>query len=1167
MKSFLVGLAMVFNICMISVALFGQDTSSITGTVRDTSGAVVPGASVKVTDPAQGIARTTATDSAGSYLVPALPPGTYDIQVTSQGFKTYHAQGVVLNAAQKMRADVSLEVGRVSTEVTVQGTNVGQVHTQSAQLGGTVTGKQITQLELNGRNFTQLITLVPGVSNQTNQDEGTVGVYGSVAYSVNGGRTEYNNWELDGVSVMDTGSNGTINVYPSVDSIAETRVLTSNYGAQYGQDSSGTVVTVTKSGTNQFHGDAYEFNRNTVFNSRSFFDTTRPSYQKNDYGFTLGGPLYIPGVYNTQKDKTYFFWSEEWRKQLDPSTFNVQVPSVQERQGNFSDVCPGADCPINPATGQAFPGNQVAIDPNAKILMGMIPAPNFGSGAQSFFLDSPSYPTSWREDLVRIDQNISPKVRLMGRYIHDSWNTVTPTTLWSTGSFPTINTDFGGPGVSMVAQLTDTISPTLLNEFIFGYTTDHIILSNTGYWQRPAGMTMTGLFANGFGGKLPGISICCNAQDAGGGGFGEDPGFMNPAAPIYNSNPIYTFRDYMSKISGNHNLTFGADFIAYQKNEQNGATPSTQGFLTFSNSSAVTTGNAFADMLTGRVGSFQQLNQELKYYNRYKTFSPYLQDDWHLRPGLTMNLGLRLEMFGTFHSKYPNESSFETSAYTAANAPQIDANGNITGQAGALVPGVGNPFDGLVTCGVGGAPPGCMNGSLFNFAPRFGFAWDPFGHGTTAIRGGYGIFYDHTNGNEANSESLEGTPPLAQTPTVYNTNGYTNIGGSGLLFPLGLTSIEPQVYWPYVQQWNLDVERNIGANTVVSLAYVGSKGTHLTDQLNSNQLLPVPVSQNPFSPGQPITSALCSSGPPFNVNGQQVTGQAATDLSIACGNNPDPYRPITGFGNITNLQTMANSTYNALQFYLRRTVGAFNFSLAYTYSHSLDDSSDRYDASFINSYNLASTYASSNFDQRHVLNASYVYDIPFFKAPGLAHDVLGGWEISGITTFQTGTPFSVTNGVFGDNAGVANGIGTGSFPDIIGNIHAAPAQTNIPGILGPLLYNPAAFGAPTGLTFGNAGRNILYNPSLFNMDMGLFKEIPIKEKATIQFRAETFNELNNANLYITPPGASGNTTSTGCYGGANNSAGDPSCIASSTFLHANGAHLGRIFQFGMKLIF
>jgi hypothetical protein len=1181
MKIALTCVTVLLAVLCIEVMLFGQAvTSSITGTVTDSSGAVVPGASVTITDRSEGVTRNMVTNSAGAYLVSALPAGTYTLIVTARGFKAYRATGIIVQSAQKIRADATLQVGAVSTQVTVQGQNIGQVQTQSSQLGGTITGKQITQLELNGRDFAQLITLIPGVSNMSGQDEGTVGVNGSVAYSVNGGRTEYNNWEVDGISILDTGSNGTLNVYPSIDAIGETRVLTSNYGAQYGGDSSGTLVAVIKSGTSQFHGDAYEFNRNTAFDARNFFDVDRGTFQENDFGYTFGGPVYIPGHYNTNKTKTFFFWSQEWRRESEPTPFDVQVPSTLERGGNFSDVCPNvnngnsfADCPVNSATGTYFPGDQVSVDPNAKALMAMIPAPNYGSGSLSFYRDSPSYPTDWSENLIRVDQNITPKVRMMVHYIHDSWNTTTATTLWSTGSFPTINTDFGGPGTSFVSQLTTTASPTLLNEFIFGYSADHIILSNVGSWQLPASFSMRGLFSNGFGGKLPGIaSICCNAE-LGSGGFGEDAGFINPANPNYNANPIYTFRDMVSKIAGNHNLTFGGDFIAYEKNEQNGNTPNDNGNLTFSTSSPVTTGNAWADFLTGQIASYQQLNAELKYYNRYKTFSPYLQDDWHVSKRLTLNLGFRADLLGTFHDKYATESSFDPLAYTAANAPEIDVTGSITGQAGALVPGVGSAYDGLITCGANGVSASCLKGHLFNPAPRFGFAWDPTGHGTTAVRGGYGIFYDHMNGNEVGTESLEGTPPTALDPTEYNISGYQNIGGSGLLFPLSETALESQMIWPQVQQWNLDVQHNIGRNTVVSVAYVGSKGTYLTDQRDLNQLLPVPNSQNPFGLGQPITSALCSAGAPYVVNGTTVTGQAAVNLGIACGNDPNPNRPFLGVGDIAMLETDANSNYNALQAYLRRTVGRWNFSVAYTYSHSLDDSSDRYDTSFVNSYDLENSYATSNFDETNILNFSYVYNLPFLRnSNAFVRNTLGGWELSGITSFNTGTPFTVTNGGFegvaGDAAGVGNGVGTGSYPDICGNINAPPPVTNVAGIIGPLLYNPGAFCAPRGLTFGDEGRNMLRNPNYFNWDMGLFKDIPIRgERMHLQFRAEAFNVFNTANLMVTSPTATTNLVETSCYGGPTNTAGYSGCIATSGFLQATGAHDPRILQFALKLIF
>jgi hypothetical protein len=459
-----------------------QDTGSITGTIKDPSGAAVPNAAVVVTSPEHGINRHTVTNSTGEYSASALPGGTYDVIVTAAGFKKFQAKGVVLDLAQRARVDVTMQVGSISTEVVVEGTNVAQVETQSSDLSGVVTGRQITQLELNGRNFTQLITLVPGVSNQTGQDEGTVGVYGNVAFSVNGGRTEYNNWELDGGDNMDNGSNETLNVYPSLEAIAEFKVLTSNYGAQYGRNGSGTVEVETKSGTNSFHGNAYEFVRNDAFNARNYFVPNVPPYKKNDYGYTIGGPIW--------KNHTFFFWSEEWRRDRVPGqNFNQPVPSIQERAGDFTDQCPGANCPVvngNPTPDLTTVGFN-ANDPTIQGLLSEIPLPTQGSGADSVYVASPVQPTNWREELIKLDHNLTDKQRVTFRFIHDSWQTTTAVPLWTNqGSFPTIQTNFKGPGVALVARLNSTFSPTLLNEFVFSYTTDHIILNDVGNWKRSA---------------------------------------------------------------------------------------------------------------------------------------------------------------------------------------------------------------------------------------------------------------------------------------------------------------------------------------------------------------------------------------------------------------------------------------------------------------------------------------------------------------------------------------------------------------------------------------------------------------------------------------------------------------------------------------------------------
>jgi hypothetical protein len=1180
--------AVLIALCVPSVS-YAQDTGYISGTVIDKSGAAVAGADVLLANTAGSITRATTTNSDGAYTIAGLPGDIYNLTVSAKGFQKYNAQKITLNVGEKARVDVTLSVGAMSEEITVTGESVAQVETQSSDLTSTITGKQINNLELNGRNFTQLVTLAPGVVNQSGSDEGKVGVYGNVAYSMNGGRTEYNNWELDGGDNMDNGSNSTLNVYPNLEAIAEFKVLTSNYGAQYGRNGSGTVEVETKSGTTAFHGSAFEYLRNDMFNARPWEsgnnpDHPNPPYKKHDFGYTIGGPVYIPHLYNKDKKKTFFFWSQEWRREKNPSSILQNVPSTAERTGNFSDLCPGLDCP-HQANGSPFPGNIVPIESSgvANALLQLIPSPNTTQGGFPAVSQIISTPTTWREELVRVDHNLTDNYRLTFRYIHDSWSTIVPNPLWGIGTsnFQNVQTNFVGPGTSFVARLTANITPTMVNEFVASYTADHIFLTALNNPPLPSGFAMGSIFPNGFGGKLPAIQL--NGNTAYGSSLGQDTGYF----PWNNANPVYTYRDNLTKTVGTHTLIMGVYFAAAQKNEEN--TANVQGLLTFDTSGTLSTGNSFADLLRGNIFQYQQWNLEAKYYNRYKIVEPYFQDDWRATKRLTLNLGLRLSLFGTYRERYRHAFNLEPTAFNKGASPTIDVDGSQTTFAGSFVPGSGNPFNGIIQCGgtggtfpvpgfpnasVGGASnPGCMRGHLFNPAPRIGFAFDPKGDGKMAIRGGYGIFFEHTNGNEANTESLEGSAPFALNASQFEISGYPNIGGGGgaiPFFPLGVTSIPNKAIWPYVQQWHFDVQRELPTHIVLTTSYVGSKGTHLTLERNTNQIFPVNPAANPYAPGEVITAADCapeiaSSFPVASTTsaGVPITGQAATNLFVACGGNPQPLRSnFLGYGNVTRLEDTANSTYNALQVSARRTIGDLQLSLAYTYSHSIDDSSDRFDNTFVNSYDIRTNRGPSNFDQRHNFALSYIYALPFFKGSGFKHSVLGGWQISGITVAQTGQPFSVTNGTtYKDNAGVGNGslVQGNSRPDRVTGVSTSPTSAEkaadaAAGIFGPLLFSPAAFTVPTGLTFGDVGRNTLYLPGRLNFDFGLSKRFVFTERTGLDFKWETFNVFNHTQFGTCAQGG-------GCSSPVSAS------LGSSDFGHLTSAHDPRRMQFGLRLYF
>ncbi len=1374
---------------------------AISGTATDQTGAVVSTAKAALTG-AAGEKFENPVNLKGEYSFTGLTPGTYTLTVTSPNFKPKVFDNIALTAGLELTLDAPLEPAGEKTEVNVESSSVGQVETETSSVSGTITQKEVVSIGLNGRNFTQLVALAPGVSNQTGQDEAKVGVVGSVKYSVNGGRVEYNTFEVDGSDVLNTGLNGassTLMVYPSLDAIQEVKVLTSNYGAQYGRTASGTVQVTTKSGTPQWHGNLYEFLRNEVFNSRNYFDTIytappapgsfvpgptigehAPLYRRQDFGGTIGGPLYIPHVY-TRKDKTFFFYSEEFRLEKSPTEYNQAVPGLKERgliltpQGvqsnlqtfngvtyrdfDFTDVCPlnsGSflrsqfpDCPSVQASGAGgltpllhlqgpLTLSSLSVDKSAIAILNsnLIPLPNAPFGCNVTLANynpaspDPSDPnrcydatvspyTYWREELFRIDHALTDKLKVSFRYIHDSWHTTVLTPQWSylsinypsAGTFPTVQNVFDGPGTSLVARLTHTVSPTLLNDIVVSYSNSAITLTDhngpggarfqrdptlnqplvsdpsapgqcnpalsidpvTGFPQCAMGY----IFNNGFGGKMPGVALLGTNAAYGGRGFAADPSFM----PWGHTSPTYSVRDDVGKAIGKHTLTFGAQYVYSQRNQDNNAigaaSGDTQGLLTFSNL-AHSTGNSFADFLVesdanahsipqGFIQSFTQDSAKHRYYQRFQIAEPYLQDDWKVTPRLTVNLGLRISLFGTFSEKNRNAWNWEAPRFNASRFAVDQIYGTLLDKSAGstalgfnpvtfqLDPGVVSDL-GLVQCGRSGTPASCMSGHLFNPAPRIGFAWDPWGDGKTSIRAGYGIFFEHGTGNESNTGSLEASAPVVlsmtqQLPVSYpcignvgygsafdpNNSACTSLQGgtppaASSVFPLDVTSIPTHAIWPYAQQWSFGVQRELSRALIVNLAYVGSKGTHLTVERQINQLRPF-TGANPFVPNEPLTITDCTVPPPNSPTSDPGDGQTAfllqdgttvtpsTDpnsayvhLQAACTNpnirnvNSLPGRPYPGLGRVLSLQNVADSTYHAVQGTMRHTSGPFTLGVSYSYSHSIDDASDRSDPVLVNSYDLRENKASSNFDERHLLNISYVYRLPLKDlgrfsdwlnevkedpgtAPtatgpthshccsGLAGQFIDGWELSGVTLIASGTPFTVINSAgntgisLTDNAGVSSGLGIAeSFPDVMKGL---PSPGNNTQSIGPLIGNPSQFVAPRGLTFGDAGRNFLNNPRRTNFDLALLKHFKIRESGDLEFRAEAFNILNHTQFRIYDPdnpGSSGYNIIS-CYAGPAYSAGfkgsggGGDCVTGASFLHPLDAHRPRTIQLGLKLGF
>ena len=1035
---------------------YAQDTGAIVGVVKESTGSVISRAAVKITNLGTGITREVTSDDNGRYIAEALPIGVYDITAEIAGFKRFTHKGIKLNVADRLSIDIVMEIGQLSELVTIT-SETPVVQTETGAINYLISGNQVTELAVNGRNFVQLAQLVPGASSVSRADTIGVGVTGSKGVTFNGLGQGYSGWLVDGAQNTDVGNQNSLSTYPAMEAIGEFKILSSNYSAEFGTTGGANVLAVTRSGSKEFHGSAYEFVRNDVFDARNFFAPDRSPLRYNNFGYTLGGPFYIPGVYNKSKEKDFFFWSQEWRRIRRGVTVQAQTPTDAMRRGDFSELLNasnpftrGAVQIMDPTTNQPFAGNIIPlgrINPNARTLLEqVIPAPNRGGQALNY-VASPSVPTNFRQELIRGDHNFNERVNLMVRYTQDTFDDTPVTTLWTGSAYPTVNATIASPGKNLITKLTQAISPKTLNEFNFNVAANKIAIGLNGPAARSSGLSVAEIFSENRAKRIPDINF---SQ-----GWG---GISTGSWPWANKNQVYTWSDTFGHVVGAHSLKIGAQY-QWQIKDQDAFGP-TQGNFNFNGSF---TGNAIADFLLGMPNSYSELDIQRTGRYRYHQIEAFFQDDWKVSSRLTVNLGLR--WFGIPHIFERNNevTTFVPEKWSASRAPRVNPDGTI-------VPGSGDILgNGIVNAGEG-ISAGLVKNYWNTFAPRFGFAWDPAGNGKTVIRGGYGIGYYRVEGNDI--YDFVNNPPFAKTVNI--TNPPLNNPGGGTAAPprpVSLVALDFEYKVPMAQTYSLGIQRELFKNAGLEIAYVGSRGTHLDRARNINQ--------------------------PRRVGGFDFDPRLNTN---AISN--DALRPFAGWSTIRMAENTGSSTYHSLQVnFDKRFSGGFKFQTAYTFSRGIGDVMDSngrsVNATPQDSYNLRAERGLLGFDRTHNLSINYIYELPFFKnRRDAVGRIFGGWEISGITTVSSG-PVAAPGISTGRN-------GLATRPNLVGDVEGARTVQQ--------WFNTAAFAEPAPGFFGNAGRNIIREPGTHKWDMSFFKNNRITESVNLQFRAEFFNIFNHASF-------------------------------------------------------
>ena len=1140
---------------------FGQEiTGSINGTVRDSSGAIVPGATVTITDPAKNdlVVRTLTTNEDGEYSAPNLAISTYNITVEAPNFKKSVSTDVKLDVGQRRTVDIALAAGRIDETVTVEADRVA-VDLTTATSGTVINGDQVRELSINNRNFVQLVALAPGVSNDladqvyvgtTNPD----GQANTINIAVNGARSSQNTFTVDGADITDRGSNITIQAYPSVDAIGEFKVLRSLYPAESGNSGGGQVNVITRSGTSEFHGTLFEFVRNEKLNANDFLTNLntalprgdngkvlRRPFRYNNYGGTIGGPVYFfnfgenDGGMFRRWDKTFFFFSEEIRKDIRYPTLSSTVPDANMRQGVFPiDICLSANAPTT-ATATCL-----------NVLPAGTPLPTINPVARQYLnyiynnLPLPtnpvtrelSYPTlgtfDFQQEIIKIDHSFTNNWSAYYRYQRDTIPTLEANSLFSSGSgLPGVSTtETDSPGRAHTFQTNYVASPSLIFEGRYTYSYGAILSNNVGTLARVNSPISVPLPYEVTRDRVPTIS---------GNGFSALQGF----GYYDNFSDKNSISGAVTKIAGSHTFKFGGAFSKYRKNENaiagnnegifsgflNVLTTSPQQVSVLAPNAATqepsTTRRAnfqaFANFLLGNNASFTQARFDYTGDLRQRNVEAFAQDEWKVRPNLTLYAGVRYSFFGAPWDRNGRLTNFDPELFQSSLAPLV------TGGGARVLDPTKNFCNGLIINTQNTATaPNCtpimsphgkfvVEAPKTDFAPRVGLAWDPFGKGETSVRTGYGIYHEQVL-NGVMLQVIGLNPPFQQTCSVSRIS-LSNPVPSGDCTPVASTTapnvrgIQRDWKTPYMQHWSLDVQHQLTPKTVATVGYYGSKGTNLIGAFELNDIPPgYAISRGPT--GCAVGTSTTPTAP------CQVAGTGF--FSSAASTILDQLRPYRGYRSITMIQPRFDSNYHSMQVSAQhRFTGASQVNLAYTWSKNLTNNQTDRSTAPQNSFDIDAEWGRATLDRRHVFSLNYIYELPWYADQrGFAGKLLGGWQASGIVTYNTGLPFTATTSAFDPSGiGFIPVLIAGGRPNQICNPNEGGNRTR------EQWFNTACFTTNPLSTAtnienlpGNAGRGTIHGPRTFRVDFSMMKNIRFTETMRLQLRGEAFNIFNTTNF-------------------------------------------------------